>query len=162
MDNLTIEPVNSCVFCRQEIHEKSFCASAHFIAFYNIAPILPGHSLIIPKAHFGSLLELPDDALSEMMIFARRVTQILITVFQCDGFDWSVQDGISAGQTVAHLHMHIIPRKPADMPEGNEWYGKIARTGEKVLDSQHRDRLSNVDYDAITARLTYASKSINV
>lgn len=160
MDQTAAQPGFSCLFCRKEIIEKSFFTTAQFSAFYNIAPILPGHSLIIPIAHYESLIELSDDELGEMMVFARKVTAVLKTVFQCDGFDWTIQDGVSAGQTVPHLHLHIIPRKPMDMPEANEWYSKIPLNEKQMLDSQQRERLSDHDYSAVTARLTEASKSI--
>jgi bis(5'-adenosyl)-triphosphatase len=153
-------PNDTCLFCRKEIIENSFYITSRFSAFYNIAPILPGHSLIIPKNHYESLFELSDDELSEMMVFARKVTSILKTVFKCDGFDWTIQDGVSAGQTVPHLHLHIIPRKPHDMHDSNKWYSKILPNEEQLLDSDHRERLSNEEYDAITNKLKEASATL--
>ena len=85
----------------------------------------------------------------------------LKTVFRCEAFDWSIQDGIAAGQTVPHVHMHIVPRKPLDMPEGNEWYRKITSNEQQMADSQHRERLNKKEYDAITAMLCEASLSHN-
>ncbi len=146
----------TCLFCQKEIIEKSFYTRSNFTAIYNIAPILPGHSLIIPLKHHESLEELSDHELGEMMIFARKVTSVLKTFFCCDGFDWTIQDGGSAGQTVPHLHLHIIPRKPLDMPESNEWYSKIHENEKNMLDSEHRNRLNNTDYNAITVRLAEA------
>ena len=160
MPKTIIQPVENCHFCRKEILEKSFCTTSRFSAFYNIAPILPGHSLIIPNAHYESLFELSEDELSEMMVFARKVTSVLKTFLNCDGFDWTIQDGVSAGQTVPHLHLHIIPRKPLDMPESNEWYSKIPENEKQMLDSDHRMRLNDHDYYTVTAMLTEASKSI--
>ena len=160
MEQPTNETGVNCLFCHTEIIEKSFCTTVRFSALYNIAPILPGHSLIIPNTHYESLFELPDDELSEMMVFARKITAVLKTFFNCDGFDWTIQDGVSAGQTVPHLHLHIIPRKPLDMPESNEWYSKVPENEKQMLDSDHRMRLNDHDYIAITALLTEASKSI--
>lgn len=146
-----------CIFCRKEIIEKSFYSSERFSALYNIAPILPGHSLIIPNKHYESLFELSDDELGEMMIFARKITTVLKTVFNSDGFDWTIQDGVSAGQTVSHLHLHIIPRKPLDMPESNEWYTKIPQSEAQLLDSEQRLRLSDDEYNALTNKLKEAA-----
>jgi bis(5'-adenosyl)-triphosphatase len=160
MHNTTNQPVENCLFCRKEILEKSFYTTSRFIAFYNIAPILPGHSLIIPNAHYESLFELSDDELSEMMVFARKITTVLKTVFNCDGFDWTIQDGVSAGQTVPHLHLHIIPRKPLDMPEQNEWYSKIPLNESQLLDSNHRERLSDKEYTIITNKLEEATRTL--
>lgn len=157
MHNSDSLPAGDCQFCRKEIIEKSFCSTSQFSAIYNIAPIVPGHSLIIPNTHYISLFELSDQELCEMMVFARKVTRILQTVFQCDGFDWSVQDGISAGQSVPHLHLHIVPRKPHDMTNGTEWYSKLSQNAVPAPDSQHRIKLEEEEYNAITARLTEAS-----
>jgi bis(5'-adenosyl)-triphosphatase len=150
----------NCHFCREEIIRKSFCSTDRFSAFYNIAPILPGHSLIIPNKHYESLLDLSEDELSEMMVFARKVTSVLKTFFNCDGFDWTIQDGVSAGQTVPHLHLHIIPRKPLDLPESNGWYSKIPQSEEGILDSENRARLTDKEYAEITERLKIACVSI--
>ncbi len=150
----------SCLFCRKEIIEKSFYNTERFSAIYNIAPILPGHSLIIPNKHYTSLFELPEDELCEMMLFARKITTVLKTIFNCDGFDWTIQDGISAGQTVPHLHLHIIPRKPLDLPEANEWYSKIRENEVQMLDSANRERLSDVEYDSITQLLKKALSAV--
>jgi len=145
-----------CIFCRSGIAGKSFFKTAHLSAIYNIAPILPGHSLIIPNSHYVSLFDLSDEELSEMMLFARKITAVLKTVFNCDGFDWTIQDGVSAGQTVPHLHMHIIPRKPLDLPESNEWYSQIPKSEESYLDSENRARLNEKEYDEITLKLKEA------
>lgn len=150
----------TCVFCRNEFIESSFCRTSRFSAYYNIAPILPGHSLIIPNKHYESLFELSEDEQSEMMVFARKITSVLKTVFNCDGFDWTIQDGVSAGQTVPHLHLHIVPRKPLDLPESNEWYSKIQPSENGILDSENRARLNDDEYNKITAKLKLACESI--
>ncbi len=152
----------NCLFCKKEIANKSFYSSKQFRAIYNIAPILPGHTLVIPDSHYESLFELSDIELGDMMIFARKVTAVLKSVFQCEGFNWTIQDGVSAGQTVPHLHLHIIPRKPLDMPEGNDWYRNIPLNEKQMLDSEHREHLSDQDYMAMTAQLTEAARSINM
>ncbi len=156
------EPKKDCPFCRKECTENYFHSSDHFVAIYNISPILPGHSLVIPKKHIESLAQLSDADLCEMMLFARKVTKVLKTVFNSDGFDWTVQDGISAGQTVPHVHLHIIPRKLHDLPESNEWYSMIADNEHQLLDSRNREKLSDRDYTDITAMLSKASNSLLV
>lgn len=153
MDNTIIQKVDNCIFCKAAVVGKSFYSTSQFSAIYNIAPILPGHSLIIPNVHYESLMELTEDELGAMMVFARKVTSVLKSVFDCNGFDWTIQDGISAGQTVPHLHLHIIPRKPNDLNGSNEWYSKIPESENRMLDSESRERLSNQEYNTITAKL---------
>ncbi len=95
-----------------------------------------------------------------MMVFARKTTSILKKVFGCDSFDWTIQDGVSAGQTVPHLHLHIVPRKLLDMPESNNWYSKIPPNEAQLLDSEHRARLIDDEYNYITQKLKLAIKAL--
>ena len=155
-----IQTKENCTFCKKEITSKSFYSTEQFSALYNISPVLPGHSLVIPNKHYTSLFELSDEELSKMMIFARQITAVLKTVFQCDGFDWTIQDGVSAGQTVPHLHLHIIPRKKYDLPEGDEWYGKILQNEAQMIESNQRERLNDKEYMAITEKLAKAAAGL--
>jgi len=154
------QPFVPCVFCRSDIAGKSFYKTANFSAIYNIAPILPGHSLVIPNTHYESLFELSVEELGEMMVFARKITSVLILFFNCDGFDWTIQDGVSAGQTVPHVHLHIVPRKPLDIPESNEWYTETQLSEKGILDSKSRNRLNDKEYDEITQKLSEAATAI--
>lgn len=151
--------VETCVFCTKEVLNNSFYKTEHFSAIYNIAPVLQGHSLIIPNNHYESLLDLSETELCEMMLLARKITQVLKTVFACDGFDWSIQDGVSAGQTIPHLHLHIIPRKLDDMPAGDEWYSKLKQTEHQMLDSKTRKKLNNTEFDIITTLLKQSAEA---
>jgi bis(5'-adenosyl)-triphosphatase len=160
--NTAAHKVNTdCIFCKRSVSARAFYSDSKFKALYNIAPVLPGHSLVIPVKHYESLLQLSDADLGKMMVFARNITKVLKTVFNCDGFDWTIQDGVSAGQTVPHLHLHIIPRKPSDLPSGNEWYSRIPENEKIMIESDNRSRLSENEYDEITRRLSEASKSMN-
>jgi len=145
----------NCPFCKAILSENFFCQSNNFVAIYNIAPILPGHCMIIPKNHTQRVLDLSDDRLSEMMIFSRKVIEILNKVFPNDGFNWTIQDGESAGQTVQHVHLHIIPRISKDLAEPGDWYPKLVES--KSQESNNRTKLSEEDYLKITKTL----KSIN-
>lgn len=148
-----------CPFCTKTIDLQSFTSSKNFYAIYNIAPIIPGHSLVIPERHIESLLELSDDELAEMMQLARKATKILTGAFRCSGFDWSVQDGEAAGQTVAHLHLHIVPRKANDLDEKKSWFGMIAESEKQFLDSASRPKLSPKEIEDITSTLrAYAAE----
>jgi bis(5'-adenosyl)-triphosphatase len=143
----------NCPFCQEKIKDSVFAESNHFYAIYNIAPIVPGHSLIIPKTHIPSLLTLSVNELSEMMIFAKEVTQILLKAFNSDSFNWSVQDNDAAGQTVSHLHLHIVPRHIGDLKEAGDWYPRIRENDKEMLDSKQRARLSQEQIDQIVRKL---------
>jgi len=143
----------NCPFCTNEIKNSVFWESDNFMALYNIAPILPGHSLIISKKHLISVLDLSDNLLSEMMLFAKRVTGVLLEAYQSDSFNWSVQDNDVAGQTVSHLHLHIVPRLKGDMTEPGDWYMKISDNDKEILDSNQRPKISQKQMKEIVAKL---------
>ena len=147
---LPMKPNENCPFCEPNRRRAVFLENEAFAALYNGAPILPGHSLVIPQRHVTSVMELSDEALAGLFLFARRVARLLADVYHCDSFDWTVQDGESAGQTVAHLHVHIIPRQTGDLPHPGDWYPKL-------IDSDGRPRLSWEDFEKAVARLRVAA-----
>jgi bis(5'-adenosyl)-triphosphatase len=143
----------TCPFCDPHIQHSLFARSEHFLAVYNIAPILPGHSLIIPKKHIQSVMELDNLALTEMIRFTREVTEIVLMAFHADAFNWSVQEKHAAGQSIAHLHFHIVPRYPDDFPDPGDWYPKISSNYEEMLDNGNRKKLSDSDMKQIITQL---------
>lgn len=116
-----------CVFCKDDISEQAFLESDHFRCIYNKAPILPGHSMIITKEHVQSMLDLDDAKRSELMRLSTRAAKVITDVFNADAFNWTVQDRPPAGQTVAHFHLHIIPRRNGDLPNPGDWYPQLEK-----------------------------------
>lgn len=101
-----------CVFCnRNEIHNQIFYESEHFIGVVNIRPVLEGHSLLIPKRHVESYLDLNEDEMKELPFALKGVVNALMKSYQGEGFDASIQNGKVAGQVIPHIHFHIFPRK---------------------------------------------------
>lgn len=141
----------SCPFCRPQIDQSTWLETVDYRVIYNIAPIVPGHSLVIPRRHVAGLLELNDTEVGELFQTARRAATILLAAFQAEGFDLSLQDGEVAGQTVFHLHVHLIPRKKGDLPGDRDWY-------QEVLDSQSRPRLSDEELQRMVRPLREAVK----
>lgn len=69
-----------------------------------------GHTLVIPKKHYANVLEIDDDTFSYAMKIAKRIAVALKKTFNCDGINILNNCGEAAGQTVFHLHIHVIPR----------------------------------------------------
>jgi bis(5'-adenosyl)-triphosphatase len=142
-----------CPFCSSALQHTAFRADELFLAVYNIAPVLPGHSLVLPRAHVASVLTLDEADLTALVVFARRTTRLLTHAFAADGFDWTIQDGRSAGQSVPHLHLHIIPRHMGDLPEPGDWYPALMANEGATIDSAVRPRLTPAEHERITRRL---------
>ena len=142
-----------CPFCSENILQEAFASENGFLAMYNLSPILPGHSLIIPQKHSGSLFDLTEDEISAFFSFARKITAFLSKTYASDAYDWSLQEGEAAGQSVEHLHLHIIPRNPGDLPEGEDWYVKLEEQRNTSLDSPERIILNKEDYTRICEAL---------
>jgi bis(5'-adenosyl)-triphosphatase len=138
---MSLQRIEDCPFCRIQ-KEAVFGESEHFLAVYNIAPILPGHSLVIPKRHVESLMDLTESELIEFMIFGRNIAKLLLKAFKTPAFNWTIQEKEEAGQTIAHLHMHIIPRKQGDLPQPGDWYPLLQKSQFEVIDSSSRARLT--------------------
>jgi len=130
--------MSDCPFCATTIPDLTFMESDRFRAIVNIAPILPGHSLVIPKRHVESLLALDDAEIAEMVNLSRRAAALLKRAHEADGFDWTIQESEAAGQSVPHLHLHLIPRKKGDLPDPGDWYPRLI----EFLD---RPRLTHVE-----------------
>lgn len=110
----------SCLFCRivaGEIPAKRVAESEHALAFHDIAPQAPVHVLVIPKTHYASLAETPDGttmaAVSEL---AKQVARELGV--DASGYRVVVNTGSDGGQTVHHLHLHLLAGRPMTWPPG--------------------------------------------
>ena len=77
-------------------------------------PVSPGHTLIIPKRHVGSWFDITDAERDEMTLLLTQAKAQLDQEYTPDGYNIGINDGAAAGQTVPHLHMHLIPRFTGD------------------------------------------------
>lgn len=133
--------MKNCPFCNQTIEKSTFLENSNFRVIYNLAPILPGHSLLIPKKHIKSILDFDNEMLADFFSIAQKATTLLKKVYNCTGFNWSIQEGTEAGQSVEHLHLHIVVRKKGDLLDPGDWHNEIEKS-KRILDSPDRTKLS--------------------
>jgi bis(5'-adenosyl)-triphosphatase len=152
----------ACPFCFPSIRMSSFFEDKGFWAIYNIAPVLPGHSLIIPQKHVTSLMELSDQEMADFFSVSRKALQILMKAFHTDAFDWSIQEKPEAGQTISHLHLHIVPRLKGDLKHPGNWYPLIQQNDEAIMDSENRSRLNKADMQQIVDNLRQVAKQLDI
>jgi diadenosine tetraphosphate (Ap4A) HIT family hydrolase len=103
----------ACPFCHLD-HSKALLFNDHALAFPDGFPVTPGHSLIVPKRHIASFFEATGEEWSALFALVAEMRQLLLAQHSPDGFNVGINDGPAAGQTVMHLHIHLIPRYAGD------------------------------------------------
>ena len=98
-------------------------------------------------------MELSDAELCEMTIFARKTVKLLMKAFSLTAFNWTIQEGVEAGQTVPHLHLHLIPRAEKDLPQPGDWYPLLKESEEEIIDSEARPKHSHEEIVQIVEKL---------
>jgi diadenosine tetraphosphate (Ap4A) HIT family hydrolase len=110
--------MSDCVFCDSvlEVVEQS----EYSIALYDKFPVSQGHTLIIPKNHYKTYFDLPVEVRNDMLVLLDAMKQKLDKELKPSGYNIGINSGASAGQTVFHCHIHLIPRYNGDMdnPDG--------------------------------------------
>lgn len=105
-----------CLFCA--ISPSSIvCEAESCVAFSDFYPISRGHTLVIPRCHVESIFELPPQDLVSLWSMVTEVRAKLFLNHNPLGFNIGVNDGKAAGQTVPHVHVHIIPRYNGDVKD---------------------------------------------
>ena len=99
-----------------------FAKTSLSAAFVNLRPIVPGHVLIMPQRITPLMEDLSDDEYTDMWLLVRRVQGMLKDHYQATAFNVAVQDGRAAGQSVPHVHVHILPRKGGDFARNDDIY----------------------------------------
>ena len=120
-----------CVFCKiiageipaDKIYEDEDC-----LAFLDITPVNPGHSLLITKKHYENIYELPDEALKKLAPAIKKIAVAIKEGTGAEGINIGMNNEAAAGQIVPHAHFHIIPRFPND--GHRHWKGGSYAEGE--------------------------------
>jgi histidine triad (HIT) family protein len=110
-------PTDSCLFCRiirGELPSARVLETDHALAFLDINPVNHGHVLLLPRSHATTLAEIPDDLSAELGRLLPRLTRAVMAVASAPGANVIANIGEVAGQTIHHLHWHIIPRHAGD------------------------------------------------
>lgn len=107
---------SNCPFCSAEETKEILATSALSLAFYDDFPVSPGHALVVPKRHVSSFFELSEDERTDLFRLADKVKTIIDRRFHPDGYNLGINVGEAAGQSVFHVHLHLIPRYSGDVP----------------------------------------------
>jgi histidine triad (HIT) family protein len=127
---------NSCIFCkivRKQASASLVYEDENVLAFLDIRPLNEGHTLVIPKEHYVTIFEVPEELVAHLHRIVKRVAHAVKEVTKADGISIIQQNGKAADQEVFHLHVHVIPRF-----EGQ----KLMRFGE--ISGADREKLNQV------------------
>ncbi|RMD67150.1 HIT family protein [Candidatus Parcubacteria bacterium] len=121
MASNTKEPVHEkreeCIFCAiaaRSIPAEVVYEDENIIAFLDIHPHAPAHTVVIPKTHAATLLDLPEKDLQPLFTAVKKITRALLAAVAADGMTIGINHGKAAGQAIPHLHVHLMPRFRGD------------------------------------------------
>ncbi len=108
---------NNCIFCKLANHvfdTNIIYEDDDFTVILDAGPATRGHALILPKEHHADIYETPDELLEKAIVLAKKVVIALTARLHADGYNIVQNNGETAGQTVFHFHIHLIPRYKDD------------------------------------------------
>ncbi len=109
--------MDGCIFCKianGEIPSNTIYEDDDFRVILDNGPATKGHALVLPKKHYADLYEIPEDVAAGAIKVAKQVAATMKEKLGCDGLNLVQNNGSTAGQTVMHFHLHIIPRYEND------------------------------------------------
>ncbi len=122
----------SCLFCKiinKEIPNYTVYENDYVLAFLDVHPCVKGHTVVVPKKHFASLLEMSREEWQNTMDGVREAMNKAQKVLNPDGMNIAINERPAGGQVVPHLHWHIFPRWEGD---GGGSAHSIVRSKEEI------------------------------
>jgi histidine triad (HIT) family protein len=109
--------MHDCIYCkivRRELPAEILHDDDDVCAFLERNPINPGHAIVVPKTHFNSLTQIPEDLMGRLFSVATSLAQSIVRVTDSDAFNLHVANGECIGEVIPHSHVHVIPRVSTD------------------------------------------------
>ena len=107
----------NCLFCkliRRELPAYIVGETEHAFAFLDITPHAPGHTMVVPKVHAATLAELPTSEVGPLFELVQQVAGRLVETLRPDGLTMGINQGVASGQSITHLHVHLLTRFNGD------------------------------------------------
>ncbi len=133
--------MTDCIFCKitaGEAPAHTVYEDEHLLAFMDLFPAGPGHTLLIPKVHAENIFGLDAAVMARVGAFSQRLATAVKTAFNADGLVVFQLNGEAAGQTVFHYHMHFLPRMAGNNPMA--MHGKVMADAEQLAEHAGRIR----------------------
>jgi histidine triad (HIT) family protein len=135
--------MSDCFFCKiinKEAPAEIIYEDANAMAFLDIHPKAPGHTMVVPKIHAETILDLPKEEVGKLFGAVKKITELLDKSLKPDGFTIGINHGKVSGQTVEHLHIHIMPR----------WYNDGGGSIHSVVDNPPKEALKDIKKKILT------------
>ena len=131
-----------CVFCKViagELPSWKVYEDDHTVAFLDLYPSSKGHTLVVPKKHCANFISADSECIQSVLSVAQKVARAVLAATVADGCNVTTNNGEAAGQSVLHLHWHIIPRFEGDglamWPQAPYTDGEAEKIAEKIKSS---------------------------
>jgi bis(5'-adenosyl)-triphosphatase len=123
------------------VTSQVFHSTPHSFALVNIKPLLPGHVLVCPHRRVARVSQLSSAEITDLFLTVQRISRMIERVFSASALNIAIQDGKDAGQSVSHVHCHVIPRKGGDLDDrgGNDAIYDMLDGQEGDLGAHQRD-----------------------
>ncbi|KAM5538217.1 hypothetical protein V8D89_008104 [Ganoderma adspersum] len=134
--------MSALFFSSFDVSRQAFYRSGLAAAIVNLKPIVPGHVLVIPTRVVPRLADLKHDELASLIASVQHVGRVIERVYGADGLTVACQDGKAAGQTVSHVHFHLLPRKLQGdaFPQNDDVYPALEKSEGGLREDLHRVR----------------------
>ncbi|MEK7212643.1 MAG: HIT family protein [Patescibacteria group bacterium] len=127
----------NCLFCKiinKEIPAQVVYEDERTLAFLDIMPKAPGHTMVMSKTHAPRLVDLPETEVGPLFATVRKIAELLVRVLHADGLTMGINQGEISGQTIPHLHIHLLPR----------FKGDGGRSIHSVVDNRPAETVENI------------------
>lgn len=132
--------MDDCIFCKI-IKGEIPCAKIYeddsVFVFVDIAPVNPGHVLVVPKKHSLDIMDMEDEDVKKVFLVAKKISKAVMEAMDADGINVGMNNGNAAGQLVMHSHVHVMPRLKDDglkLFVGQKYEeGEIEKVKDKII-----------------------------
>ena len=133
--------MEDCIFCniiRGKASSTIVYEDENSLAFMDHYPINPGHTLVVPKKHYSTMMEMPPEDVGRLFVSVAKVAKGVGKASKADGINVGQSNGVAASQEVFHMHVHVIPRFHRDSPGG------LTFPERKTMSLAEREKLGTV------------------
>ena len=135
---------DKCIFCNLR-DERIIYECNHTIAFIDTYPASPGHTLVVPKRHIPTYFDASENEILAIGKAVQICKEFLDNEFNPDAYNIGINNGEAAGQSIKHLHVHIIPRYKGDVEDPKGGVRWILKNKANYWDEKNKKRITSIN-----------------